>query len=150
MRTVTRTLIATLLLTVPMIGTALAGPVNKTTLGGVAIKGYDPVAYFVDQAPTKGSKKIEFEWKGATWRFSSDANRQKFQSDPEKFAPQFGGYCAWAVSQGYTANIDPDAWTIHDDRLYLNYNLDVRKTWLEDRDNLIEVATKNWPELRDK
>ena len=93
-------------------------PVNKSLFGGLAIKGYDPVSYFNDSKATKGNKKFEVEHAGATWRFASQKNLDQFKKAPETFAPQFGGYCAWAVSQGYTAGIDPDAWKIVDKKLY--------------------------------
>lgn len=73
---------------------------------GKAIQGYDPVAYFTESKPVEGSKKHKYEWNDATWYFASEKNRDAFKADPEKFAPQYGGYCAWAVSQGYTAKID--------------------------------------------
>lgn len=122
-------------------------PVNSTTFGNVAIKGYDPVAYFLESKPVKGSKKYQVEWKGAKWRFVSKANKTAFEADPKAYAPQYGGYCAWAVSQGYTAGIDPDAWDIVDGKLYLNYSKSVQADWKKDRASLIEKADKNWPEI---
>ena len=124
-------------------------PVN-TTWTGVAIKGYDPVAYFTEAKPVEGSDKFEFKWNEATWRFASAANRDLFTASPEKYAPQFGGYCAWAVSQGYTAGIDPAAWKIVGGRLYLNYSLKVQKQWELDAVGNIDKAQKNWPELLKK
>ena len=96
-------------------------PVN--TSWGVALKGHDAVAYFTESKPIKGSGKHEFEWMGARWRFSSAENRDLFAKNPENFAPQYGGYCAYAVSQGITADIDPEAWKIVDGRLYLNQTI---------------------------
>ena len=122
-------------------------PVNATFFGNVAIEGYDPVAYFTEGKPVKGSKKHTLEHEGATWRFASAENRALFEADPEKYAPQYGGYCAWAVGQGYTADIDPDAWTIHEGKLYLNYSKKVRAQWLEDMEALIEAGDENWPRL---
>ena len=124
-------------------------PVN-TTWTGVAIKGYDPVAYFTQAKPVEGSDTFEHSWNGATWRFASAENRDLFVAAPEKYAPQFGGYCAWAVSRGYTAGIDPAAWKIVGDRLYLNYSLKVQKQWEEDVPGNIVKAQKNWPELLKK
>lgn len=117
---------------------------------GVTLKGYDPVAYFQESKPVKGSKEFEYEWMGVKWYFSNTTNRDLFAQEPEKYAPQYGGYCAWAVSQGYTADIDPDAWTIFNDRLYLNYNKKVRKTWQQDIPGNIAKADKNWPNLLNK
>jgi YHS domain-containing protein len=126
---------------------AATSPVNKSLFGGVAIEGYDPVAYFTDGKPVEGSKAHTFAWQGATWRFASAEHRALFAADPEKYAPQYGGYCAYAVGNGYTAGIDPEAWTIHDGKLYLNYDLEVQAKWLADRDALIAKADLNWPAL---
>ncbi len=116
-----------------------------TTRGDVAIRGYDPVAYFTEEKPVKGSREITLGWQGATWRFATAENRDLFAADPEKYAPQYGGYCAWAVSRDYTAATDPDAFTLVNGKLYLNYNAKVMKQWLEERDANIESADKNWP-----
>jgi YHS domain-containing protein len=121
-------------------------PVN-TTFTGVAIKGYDPVAYFTDGKPVKGDSDFSYEWNGAEWRFASAAHRDLFKADPVKYAPQFGGYCAWAVSRGYTAGIDPDAWKIVNNRLYLNYNAKVQSQWAENIPDNISKAEENWPKI---
>lgn len=121
-------------------------PVNHTWRG-IAIDGYDPVAYFEDGEPRKGSPKFEHDWNGATWRFGSQAHRDAFAADPEAYAPQFGGYCAWAVSEGYTAGIDPEAWSIVDGKLYLNYSKKIQRQWEADRDARIERGHANWPEI---
>lgn len=127
-------------------GVALAKePVNQSALGGIAIRGIDPVAYFTDGKPAKGNKKFEVEWNGAKWRFGSAEHRDLFKADPEKYAPQYGGYCAWAVSQGYTASIDPQAWRIVDGKLYLNYSLEVQATWETDILGFIRLADGNYP-----
>ena len=123
-------------------------PVN-TTLFGVAIKGYDPVAYFTEHKPVEGDKAFEYLWQDAKWRFASEANRAAFKAAPQKYAPQYGGYCAWAVSQGYTAGIDPTAWRIVDGKLYLNYSADVQKKWQMDIPGLIKKADANWPKLKE-
>ena len=121
-------------------------PVNTTFLG-VAIKGYDPVAYFTDSKPVKGDSAFSFKWNGAEWRFASAAHRDLFAADPVKYAPQYGGYCAWAVSRGYTAGIDPDAWKIVNGRLYLNYSASVQKQWAEDIPGNVAKAEENWPKI---
>ena len=121
--------------------------VNKSLFGGVAIKGYDPVAYFTSSKPTKGSKSFEAEWNGATWRFASANNRDSFKAEPEKYAPRYGGYCAWAISQGYTAGIDPDAWKIVDGKLYLNYSQEVKAKWEKDIPGFIKLANENYPKI---
>jgi len=110
-----------------------------------AIRGYDPVAYFEQTGPVKGSKQFSHAWQGATWNFASAGNRDKFAAAPEKFAPQYGGYCAYAVSQNYTADIDPAAWSIVDGKLYLNYSLRIRERWNKDIPGYIRKADANWP-----
>lgn len=120
-------------------------PVNVTFFGKLAIEGYDPVAYFQENRAVKGDKKYEYEWNGAVWRFSSDKNRSLFQANADYYAPQYGGYCAYAVAQGDTAGIDPKQFTIVEDKLYLNYNAKIQKRWLEQRDVFIEQADENWP-----
>ncbi|MBF0383860.1 MAG: YHS domain-containing protein [Magnetococcales bacterium] len=117
------------------------------TFSNLAIDGYDPVAYFSKSQPVKGRKSYVYSWMGAEWRFASVENREAFQSDPEKYAPQYGGYCSWAVSRGYTASGDPDAWTIHKGKLYLNYSKNVRRQWLMDIPGNISKGDTNWPEL---
>lgn len=117
---------------------------------GVGAGGYDVVAYFTDKRPVKGEAKITHEHNGAVWRFSSEENRDKFAAAPEKFAPQYGGYCAWAVSQGYTAKGDPKAWTVHNGKLYLNYNISVRATWARDIPGNVVNGDKNWPGVLSK
>ena len=121
-------------------------PVFSTTFGG-AIRGYDPVAYFTEGRPVEGKSAHRHEWMGATWSFASEENQAAFEAEPEKFAPRYGGYCAWAVSQGYTASIDPDAWRIVDGALYLNYSLGVQKRWEGDIPGNIAKADVNWPRL---
>ena len=127
--------------------TAMAvDPVYSSLLGG-AIKGYDPVAYFTQGEPAKGRGAHSHEWMGATWYFANAENLELFAAEPEKYAPQYGGYCAYAVSQGYTAKIDPDAWKIVDDKLYLNFSLKVQKLWEEDIPGYIAKADVNWPKI---
>ena len=128
-------------------GTALAlDPVFSTYLGG-AIRGYDPVAYHTEGKPVAGKRAHRVEWKGATWSFANAENKALFEGDPEKYAPRYGGYCAWAVSQGYTASIDPDAWSIVEGKLYLNYSLGVRDQWSQDIPGNVAKGDVNWPKL---
>ena len=124
-------------------------PVN-TNLWGVAVKGFDVVAYFKEGKPVEGSSQFVHTWMDAKWRFSTEENRAAFAAEPERYAPQFGGYCAWAVSQGYTAGIDPEAWRIVDDKLYLNYSPKVQERWAEDIAGNVAKARKNWPDLLKK
>lgn len=117
------------------------------TRDGVAIAGADPVAYFEAGEAVAGEAEHSLTWQGVTWHFASDAHRAAFQADPERYAPAFGGYCAYAVGNGYKAKIDPAAWSIVDGRLYLNYSRDVRAKWRQRRDHYIQAGRQNWPEL---
>ena len=132
-------------------GVGLPGPAGAIdpvfNSGGLAIRGYDPVAYFAEGRPAKGSPDFTYRFAGAEWRFASAANRDAFAADPGRYAPQYGGYCAWAVSQGYTAAIDPDAWRIEDGKLYLNYSRSVQRRWERDIPGNVAKADKNWPGL---
>lgn len=121
-------------------------PVNAGP-DGTAIKGFDPVAYFTMGKPVRGTEQFSYEWKGARWLFSDMDHRDLFTADPEKYAPKYGGYCAYAVSQGTTADIDPDSWSIVDGKLYLNLNKDVQKLWSDDMKAYIEKADRNWPSV---
>jgi hypothetical protein len=109
-----------------------------------AIKGHDPVTYFTKGKPEKGLKTISHLWEGATWYFSSEANKTLFTANPEKYAPQYGGYCAYGWAQGYAVKIEPDAWAIEGDKLYLNYNKSVQKDWDKDRSGYIKKADVNY------
>ena len=112
---------------------------------GVAIRGADPVAYFTEGEYTPGSDAFTYDWEGATWQFASAENRDLFAANPEEYAPQYGGFCAWAVSQGTTASIEPTSWEIVDGRLYLNYNAGVQRRWSQDIPGNIAKANQNWP-----
>jgi YHS domain-containing protein len=113
--------------------------------GGVAIDGTDPVAYFTEGRPVAGDAAFTHDWNGATWRFASEANRAAFAADPEAYAPQYGGYCAWAVSEGYTASTVPEAWRIEDGKLYLNYSPRIQRRWERDIPGHVARADANWP-----
>ena len=119
-------------------------PVNVSR-GQLALRGYDAVAYWTSGQPTQGSTSLEHRWKDAVWRFSTAANRDQFAKDPARYVPEFGGYCAYAVSRGYTADIDPNAWRIVDGRLYLNYSKRVQKLWEENVPGNIARGRQNWP-----
>lgn len=125
-------------------------PVNTIGSNGVAIRGYDPVAYFTQGKPVKGDASFTLDHGGARWHFSSDANRQLFQADPAKYAPAYGGYCAYGVASGYLVKIEPEAWTIRDGKLYLNYDVSVQKEWAKDPAGFIKKADVNWPGLAGK
>ena len=122
-------------------------PVYNTGSKDLAIRGYDTVAYFTQGEAIKGVKTISHEYKDATWLFSSEENKKLFMDNPESYEPQYGGYCAYAVSRGSAASIKPKLFTIHNDKLYLNYNAGVQKKWLGDIDERIEQADKNWPKI---
>jgi YHS domain-containing protein len=117
---------------------------------GKAIKGYDVVAYFTDNAASKGLKQFSYAWQGTVWYFKSQSNRDAFKASPEKYAPQFGGYCAYGVSEDHKSPIDPKAFTILNNKLYLNYSGAVKKVWLKDTVERIEKAEKLWMTLKDK
>jgi YHS domain-containing protein len=114
----------------------------------LALDGYDPVAYFTDMKPVKGSSEFHADYQGSTFHFGSAAHRDAFEADPEKFAPQYGGYCAYGMAKGYKASIDPAAFTVVGDKLYLNYSETVRSQWLTDIPGYTRKADANWPEVR--
>ncbi|MHA1528208.1 MAG: YHS domain-containing (seleno)protein [Alphaproteobacteria bacterium] len=113
---------------------------------GRAIGGYDTVAYFTDSQPQPGNAAFSLDWKGAAWLFASAAHRDTFAADPERYAPQFGGYCAYAISKGHVQKARPEIWSIVDDKLYLNLGPGAQKKWRADVPGNIARATNNWPE----
>jgi len=121
--------------------------IYTSTFSSLAVSGYDSVAYFTEGKPLKGEKTISFKWKGAEWWFASADNLAKFKANPDAYAPQYGGYCAWAVSHGYTASTDPEAWKIVDGKLYLNYSKSVQRQWIVDIPGNIAKADKNVKDL---
>lgn len=114
---------------------------------GLAIRGFDPVAYFTVGEPTQGDAQYYYQWQGVTWLFASLENRNKFVTNPEAYAPQYGGYCAWAMASGRAVKTQPQAWSIVDNKLYLNYSRGVQKQWEEDVPGFIQAADKNWPSV---
>lgn len=133
------------------------GEINVHKVDGqenVAVKGYDVVSYFKKKRvgkvkPQKGIKENSYDWKGATWFFSNKQNLKKFKSNPEKYAPQYGGYCAYGVSVPQEKiDIEVDAWTVYKGKLYLNYTKRTQDIWLLDKDGHIEAADENWPEVK--
>jgi YHS domain-containing protein len=133
-------------LTLMCFSTFAAKPLVFSTREG-AIEGYDPVAYFTKGMPVRGSDKYSLEWNGATFKFSSLAHFELFKAAPGKYAPQYGGYCAYAVSEGATASTVPEAWTIVDDKLYLNFSTGVRNRWSKDIPGRVARADENWPDV---
>jgi YHS domain-containing protein len=120
-----------------------AGEFNESN--GVAIKGYDAVAFFKDSKPVRGKDDLRFDYKGSTFVFANADNRAAFAANPEKYAPQYGGYCAFGTAHGYKADIDPATFSVIDGRLYLNYNTQVQREWAADRARFIRQADERWP-----
>ena len=117
---------------------------------GLAIRGYDPVAYFTEGKPVPGSDAFSTTWNGATWHFASAANRDTFKADPEAYAPQYGGFCAWAVAaKGKLYSTQPSNWAIVEGKLYLNYNDDIQAKWEADISGFIAEGDRRWPEILD-
>ena len=114
----------------------------------LAIDGYDTVAYFTEMKPVMGSPEFRSDFEGSTFQFASAAHRDTFAADPAKYAPQYGGFCSYGVAKGNKAAIDPAAFTVVGDKLYLNYSEAVRSRWLSDIPGYVEKADANWPEVR--
>jgi YHS domain-containing protein len=122
-------------------------PVYTAFLSNVAVGGYDPVAYFTDGRPVRGSNAFRIVHQGFEYRFASQAHLDAFRANPSRYLPQYGGYCAWAVAQGNTASGDPRYWRIVEGRLYLNYNSDIQRQWEADIPGFIASANSNWPRV---
>jgi|SRR5687767_452591 len=116
--------------------------------GGVAIMGYDPVAFFKQSKAIMGTDVFSYRWKDAEWHFSNEENRADFEATPEKYAPQYGGYCAYGAAGGYKAPTEPGTWTVVKDKLYFNYNANVKKMWMKNQVNFINEANLNWPKIK--
>ncbi len=115
-----------------------------------AIRGYDAVSYF-EEEPTKGTTDHSIEWMGVTWLFASEEHKEKFEKDPEKYAPQYGGYCAWGLgAKDELFPIDPTAYKVVDGKLYLNFNQPIQQKWKEDMAALVKEADKLWPKHKAK
>jgi len=140
-----RTLLAGLAATPLIPAMARAVTPSAYALGGIAIHGYDPVAYFTDAAPVAGDPAISANWMGAQVLFATSANRDRFLADPDTHAPRYGGYCAYAMSKGSIGPTVPEAWTVHKGRLYLNVSLRARELWLQDVPGNIAKADGDWP-----
>ena len=142
-----RTFLSSLVVSFLFAGAAVAqkAPVYSDSAG--AIRGYDPVAYFTQARPVKGSPQFTHRWNGATWRFASADNRDRFAAAPHKYAPQYGGYCAYGVASGYAVKIEPEAWSVVDGKLYLNYDRNVQADWKKDVPGYIRKADANWPSV---
>ena len=138
--------LAVMLVGLVRVSGALAGEFYET--GGLAIRGYDPVAYFAEQRPVQGSTRYTSSYLGSMFHFATAENRAAFQANPARFAPQYGGFCAYGMALGYKAKIEPDAFTIVEGKLYLNYDRSVRDRWSRDIAGHIKKADRNWPTVR--
>ena len=131
---------------------ATAGIAQKATVfntAGTAINGYDAVAFFTQKKAVKGDTKFTYNWQNVNWLFASQEDADAFKAMPEKYAPQYGGYCAYGTSEGHKAPTEIDTWTVVGDKLYFNYNKKVQSFWLKDKTKLIEKADKQWPIIKD-
>jgi YHS domain-containing protein len=115
---------------------------------GVALDGYDAVVYFTREEAVKGSEQISYKWKGVLWYFSSEENRKMFKKNPQHYAPQYGGFCAFAMSKGSKADVNPRVFMIYEDRLYLNYNGSAQRYWQQSLSDNIKKADYNWNYLK--
>ena len=122
----------------------------NTDAQGIALRGFDTVTYFAVNNAVEGNRAYEFTWNGAKWLFANAENLEKFKQDPEAYAPQFGGYCSYAVSKGYTADGDPKAWKVVDGKLFLNYSEEVKGIWEKEQSENIKKAVGNWKMFRTK
>jgi YHS domain-containing protein len=135
-------------ITMPAMATKTASGEYNTLHAGLGAKGYDVISYFTDGKPMQGSDKHTTEYGGVKWQFANAENLAKFKADPKKFAPQYGGYCAWGASVGKLFDVDPvNGWKIVDGKLYLNFNGDINDTFSKDPQGFISKANQNWPSL---
>jgi hypothetical protein len=128
--------------------TAMPGGPHVNHHRGLALRGYDSVAWHREGRPLRGQSRFAAEWDGASWHFASAAHRDAFMAAPARLAPAYGGFCAFGVARGYKVDIDPEAWHIHDGRLFLNYDRGVQRQWQRDIPGHIAAADANWPRLR--
>ena len=146
LRTPLLSLVATALLAT---AASAADPIYTGRFSSAALSGYDAVAYFSEGRPVEGSAELTTEWRGASWRFVSPENLAAFRANPAAYAPQYGGYCAYAVAKGGTAPGDPKVWRIVDGKLYLNLNAEIGRRWAMDIPGYIAKADANWPTVLD-
>ncbi|RKQ72058.1 hypothetical protein DES40_1395 [Litorimonas taeanensis] len=121
-------------------------PIYTSWRNNIAVGGYDTVSFFVG-TPQLGKSEFSAQYKGATWHFQTEANRDLFLANPTAFAPQYGGYCAWAIARGKLAKGSPKHWYVENGRLYLNFNDRIRDRWLADKESFIEMADERWPDI---
>jgi YHS domain-containing protein len=120
------------------------GEVNTPLFSDEAINGYDPVAFFTENKAVEGKGEFTFKWKEAEWKFSSERNMDLFKANPEKYEPEYGGYCAFAISTGFSANCNPSSFVIIDEKLYLFDSDEIKSDWLKNRDKNIREGNRNW------
>lgn len=130
-----------------LVGLSAQGVEPVFTKQGLALSGYDAVAYFTDGKPVEGNASFETEWSGVRWRFASAEHRDAFKAHPEKYAPRFGGYCAFGVSRGYAVDADPTAWKIVEGKLYVNHDKKVQQLWEKELPTIIGTAETRWPTI---
>jgi YHS domain-containing protein len=136
------------IMSAPAFAVKYTGGEFNTLYAGLGAKGYDVVAYFTDGKPMVGTERYEYVYGGVTWRFASKDHRALFAANPARYAPQYGGFCSWAVSQGKLFDVDPvNGWTLHDGKLFLNFNAEINKTFRKDIPGYVAKAEKNWPDL---
>jgi hypothetical protein len=128
---------------VPLLSAGAQSKINVGP-GKLAIKGYDPVAYFVEQRPVKGKPEFEVAWQDAVWLFASAENRDRFRAEPEKYSPRYGGFCALGIAKGAKFDINPEAWSIVEGKLYLNYDTGIRDEWRQKSADFIREADRKW------
>lgn len=143
-------LLVALVLFAALSGFAVAKELNNLDRDGVAIQGYDPVAFFTDNHPIKGSSQFESAYQGAKYYFASAEHKAAFDREPAKYAPQFGGYCAYGASQGHPAPVKIEAWQIVDGRLLMQYDLDIKDKFNRDQQGNLHKADQNWPGIVEK
>lgn len=134
----------------PRAAHARSAPIYTGRFSSLGLKGYDPVAYFEGGRPVEGLASHSLSWRGATWRFSTPVNLEAFRADPVRYAPQYGGYCAWATAKGYLAPGDPRFWRIVGGKLYVNYDAGVQRDWERDVPGFVTAADANWPAILDR
>ncbi len=138
------------LFSIAISASALAQKSQTFQTNGKAIRGFDAVAFHTEAKPVEGKPEYSYQWNDAAWFFSSQANLDSFKMAPQKYAPQYGGYCAYGTSDGHKAPTETDTWTIVDSKLYFNYNKKVKEQWSKKNGELIPKADKNWEVIKDK
>jgi YHS domain-containing protein len=145
-----KSLFSAFLLLMTLSTVASAKELQNLDHNGVAIQGYDPVAFFTDNRPVKGNAQFQSEYRGAKYYFVSSAHKAAFDKEPAKYEPQFGGYCAYSASQGHKAPIKIEAWQIVNGRLLMQYDLGVKDDFNKDQQNNLSKADRNWTGLVEK